>query len=151
MPIFVLNVIIIIIIVLKGAIDMPPRPLGPGGPRPGERGGLGAGRPRRPGGLMPPPPPPRPRMRPEPPMPFGGPPPHHRRHGGSLLGTITAVALGGAIANSINEIQRGRSQSSQQAYNQGYNDASNMPTECPNCGANATGSRFCTYCGTKLY
>ncbi|MBP3324901.1 MAG: zinc ribbon domain-containing protein [Coprococcus sp.] len=96
-----------LIIVLKGAIDMPPRPLGPRGPRHGERGGLGAGRPRRPGGFMPPPPLPRPRI--------------------------------------------GGLQNARQSYNQDAHDASNMSAECPNCGANATGSRFCTYCGTELF
>ncbi len=76
--------------------------------------------------------------------------------GGSIIGSIIGTAISTAINETVESyagtVERARTEEQERArIRSEYNKKmTNLPANCPNCGAPTCGKMYCEYCESKL-
>lgn len=71
---------------------------------------------------------------------------------GSIIGTATSTAINETVESYAGTVERARTEEQERArIRSEYNKKmTNLPANCPNCGAPTCGKMYCEYCESKL-
>ena len=88
-------------------------------------------------------------------------PSHKKYHGhvvggsiiGSIIGTAISTAINGTVESYAGTVERARTEEQERArIRSEYNKKmTNLPANCPNCGAPTCGKMYFEYCESKLF
>ena len=76
--------------------------------------------------------------------------------GGSIIGSIIGTAISTAINETVESyagtVERARTEEQERARirSECNKKMTNLPANCPNCGAPTCGKMYCEYCESKL-